>query len=79
MDIVVAQESADKVCVVAEEENVVQKEEDFVDMKAWMANQEKVTAELQKSNEEIKSWMVKQGETSSKIENLLSQLLAKQP
>lgn len=74
----------DEVVVAAEKEIKDDKPEDSVDLKAWMANQEKVTselqkstAELQKSSEEMKSWMVQQGETSSKIENLLAQLLAK--
>lgn len=69
----------------AEEKDKVVQTEDSVDMKAWMANQERVTSDLQKttedlqkSNEEIKSWMVQQSESSSKIENLLTQLLAKQ-
>lgn len=74
----------ENVVVVGEEVKTAQPE-DSVDMKAWMANQERVTSELQKttedlqkSNAELKSWMVQQGETSSKIENLLTQLLAKQ-
>lgn len=57
MDTDEEQKSVDEGNVVAEEDKVIQTE-DSVDMKAWMANQEKVTAELQKSNEEIKSWMV---------------------
>lgn len=76
---------AEEVVVAAEKEIKAVEPEDSVDLKAWMANQEKVnselqksTAELQKSSEEMKSWMVQQGETSSKIENLLAQLLSKQ-
>lgn len=75
---------AEEVVVAAEKEIKVAEPEDSVDLKAWMANQEQVTselqkttAELQKSSVEMKSWMVQQGETSSKIENLLAQLLAK--
>ena len=74
----------EEVVVAAEKEIKADKPEDSVDLKAWMANQERVnfelqksTAELQKSSEEMKSWMVQQGETSSKIENMLAQLLAK--
>lgn len=76
MDIDGAQKSLDELNEDAEREKISQKE-DSLDMEAWMANQEKVTTELQKSNDEIKSWMVKQDATSSKIENLLCQLLAK--
>lgn len=75
---------AEEVVVAAEKEIKAAVPEDSVDLKAWMANQEKVTSELQKSTSELqkssvemKSWMVQQGETSSKIENLLAQLLAK--
>lgn len=76
MDIDGAQKSLDELNEDAEREKISQKE-DSLDMKAWLANQEKVTAELQKSNDEIKSWIVKKDATSSKIENLLCQLLAK--
>ena len=75
---------AEDVVIAAEKEIKAAEPEDSVDLKAWMANQEQVTselqkttAELQKSSVEMKSWMVQQGETSSKIENLLAQLLAK--
>lgn len=44
-----------------------------------MAKQEETTADLQKSTTEIKEWMVKQDESSSKIENLLKMILAKNP
>ena len=81
-----AQKSVVEEIVIAAEDGVkADKPEDSVDLKASMANQEKVTSELQKttqdlpkSSAEMKSWMVQQGETSSKIENLLTQLLAKQ-
>lgn len=75
---------AEEVVIAAEKEAIADKPEDSVDLKAWMANQERVNSELQKTTQdlqkttaEMKSWMVQQGETSSKIENLLTQLLAK--
>lgn len=82
MDIDEVQNTTENEVVMAAVED--DKPEASVDLKAWMAKQEEVTselqkttAELQKSSNEMKSWMMQQGETSSKIESLLAQLLAK--
>lgn len=82
MDIDEAQESTENEVVMADVED--DKPEASVDLKAWMAKQEEVTSELQKtttelqkSSVEMKTWMMQQAEKSSKIESLLEQLLAK--
>lgn len=70
----------------ANEEMKSQQDAEKLELKVWMAKQEettaellKSTAELQKTTTEIKDWMVKQDESSSKIENLLKMILAKNP
>lgn len=84
MDIDNQQSAEAEVVVAADKELKDVEPEASVDLKAWMAKQEEVTSELQKtttelqqSSAEMKTWMMQQGETSSKIESLLAQLLAK--
>lgn len=54
MDVDKAQKSVEEEIVIAAEDGVkADKPEDSVDLKVWMANQEKVTSELQKSTVEL--------------------------
>lgn len=54
MEVVEEQISVAEEIVVAAEEGVkAAQPEDSVDMKAWMANQERVTYELQKTTEDL--------------------------